>query len=282
MVEIFARSLGSTRKHTAHHDGTRTKSKSLHDVSNVADTTVRNDGHTELVRKFRDVVHRGRLGTADSHNLLGNADRAGTHTDTEAVCARGNEACRLLARDDVASDDLKLRERLLDPLDHLNLVDRVALRRVEHDDVESSLDEEAQPLAVGGTSADCRGRIQLLRLGALRRERVVLVLEQVGAREEGRQAALRVDDRELALLRVTENGVRLSEGDALGCGNDVRGHDFGEGCCGGTELDVAISHDTDKLAAQGASIWKAVSASGHTSKNCVESVLSSIVSPNHT
>ena len=83
-----------------------------------------------------------------------------------------------------------------------------------------------------------------------------MVLEQVGAGEKGGQATLFVDDRELALLRVTEDAVGLEKGDALGRGDELRGHDLGKRSRRVTELHVAVRNDTDELAAERAGLCK--------------------------
>ena len=102
---------------------TKTARGRFHDVPDIADPAVRDDRHTEPVRKLCDGIHRGRLRTTDGHDLLRNADRARAHSDTETIRASSDEARSLLAGDDIASDDLELGERLLDPLDHLDLED---------------------------------------------------------------------------------------------------------------------------------------------------------------
>ena len=219
-------------------------------MTNVTNTTIGNDWDAELVRKLGDRVNSGRLRTTYSHDLLSDANGTRTHAHAEAVGTRSDEACCLLTRHDVTRDDLQLRVRLLDPLDHLNLEDRVALGRVDHDNIETGLDEQREAFPVRRTRADSSGRIQLLALRALRCKRVGLVLEQVGTCEEGDKATILVDDGQLALFRVAEDVVRLLKSDTLGRGDEVGGHDLGEGCRRGTELNVAVGNNTNKLAAE--------------------------------
>lgn len=145
----------------------------------------------------------------------------------------------MLAGDDVACNDLEVGKGLLDPVDHVDLEDRVSLRRVEDDDVEASVDEEAKTILVVGACADGGCGIELLALGVLASEGVILVLEEIGASEEGCEAALVVDDGEFALLGGAEDDVGFVEGDALWSGDEVGGHDFMEGGRRGLELDVA-------------------------------------------
>jgi hypothetical protein len=250
VVEELSRRLGGTGEETTHHDGRRAERESLRDVTDVSDSTVSDDGDAELASELSDGEDGGTLGTTDSSDLLGDADRAGTHADTETVSASGDEGGGLLTADDVAGDDLEVRELLLDPLDHLDLEDGVSLRRVEDDNVETGVDEEAETLTVGGTGTDGGSAEELLRVGLLRGEGVVLVLEEVGTGEESNELTVLADKRKLALLRVTEDGVGLLEGNTGGSSDEVGalGHDRVEGGGLGAELDVATGDDTEELA----------------------------------
>ncbi len=195
-------------------------------MADIPDAAVSDDGNTELTRELRHSVDGSRLRATDSHDLLGDTDRARTHANPKTVRASSDEACRLLACNDIAGDDLELREGLLDPLDHLNLVDRVALGGVENDDVQTGLNKKREAVAVCGARPDSSSGIELLALGKLRREGIRLVLEEVRASEERREAPILVHDGKLALLGVAKDIVRFLESDALRSGNEVGGHDF--------------------------------------------------------
>jgi hypothetical protein len=82
----------------------------------------------------------------------------------------------------------------LDPFDHVYLEDRVALGRVEDHDVQTGVDEQREAFLVGGARADRRGRVELLAFGKLGGKRVCLVFEEIRARKEGDETALRVHD----------------------------------------------------------------------------------------
>ena len=123
MPEVLSRRLGRSSQQASHHDRTRAESECFHDVPDVGDAAISDDRHAELVRKLRHGVHRSRLGAADGHDLLRDTDGARTHPDPKTVRTGGDEARSLLAGDDIAGDDLELGERLLDPLDHLDLED---------------------------------------------------------------------------------------------------------------------------------------------------------------
>lgn len=224
-------------------------------MTNIANTTIGNDWDTELVRKLGHRVDSSRLRTTYGHDLLSDTNGTRAHANTETIGTCSDKACRLLARDDIAGDDLQLGVRLLDPLDHLNLEDGVPLGRIYHDDIETSFDEQRKTFPIRRTRAYSSSRIQLLALRALRCERVGFVLEQVGTSEEGDKATVLVDNRQLALFGVAEDVVRLLESDTLRCGDEVGGHDLGEGCRRGTELNVAVGNDTNKLAAEAAVIY---------------------------
>jgi hypothetical protein len=219
VVEVLAGRLGRACEEAAHHDRARAERECLDDVADVADAAVCDHGHAELRRELRDRVDRRRLRAADRHHLLRDADAARAHAHAQAIRAGRNELRGLLARDDVAGDDLERGERALDPADHVELEDRVALRAVE-----PGGDEQREPLAVRRARADGRRRVQLLRVRALARERVRLVLEQVRSRDERRERAGRIDDRQLALLRRAQDRVRLGERHARRRGDERGRH----------------------------------------------------------
>jgi len=85
-------------------------------------------------------------------------------------------------------------------LNHVDLEDGVSLGGVEDDDVQPGFCEEGEALAIGGTRADCGGSVELLAVTPLRRQRVRLVFEEIGASEEGDEVTLGVDDGEFAFL----------------------------------------------------------------------------------
>ena len=249
--ERLTRRLSGTGKETAHHDSAGTECETLDDVTNVLDTTVGDTGNTEAGSERGDRVDGSGLRTADSHDLLGDASRARAHTDSETINAGGDEASSLLTGDNVAANDIEVGVGLLDELDHLNLVHRVALGRVEDDNIETGVNELLQTLLVVGTGTDGGGSDQLLGLGQLGGEGVVQVLHQIRARNERDQVALLVDNGELALLGLLEDGVGLGELDAALGSDEVSRHDLGDGIVPVVvELDITGSDDTEELGSQ--------------------------------
>jgi hypothetical protein len=249
--------LGGTGKETSHHDGAGTKSETLDDVANVLDTTVSNAGNTEAGSERGDAVDGSSLRTADSHDLLGDAGRAGAHTDSETVNTSGDETSSLLAGDDVATNDIEAGVGLLDVLDHLDLVHGVTLGRVEDDNVETGINELLETGLVVGTGTNGGSGDQLLGLGELGGKRVVQVLHQIGARDERDEVAAVVDDGELALLGLLQDGVGLGELNAALSGDELGGHDLADRVSQVVvELDVTGSDDTEELGAKLAGLCK--------------------------
>lgn len=245
------RRLSSTGQKTTHHDGGGAKRETLDNVANVLDTTVGDARNTEASGKGADAVDGSSLRTADSHDLLGNAGRAAAHTDTETVSAGSNESSSLLTGDDIATNDVKIRELGLAPLDHLNLVHAVTLGAVENDNVEASLNKALETDLVLGASANGSSAEKLLALSALGSQREVLVLGQVGAGDHGDEVEVLVHDRELALLRLGKNLVRLGKSDTVGGGDEVGDHDVGHRGFGVVlELDVTVGDNAQELGAK--------------------------------
>lgn len=249
-VKVLAGRLESTSKQTTHHDDRGTKSNGLGDVANVLDTTVGNAGDAKLVGELGHRVDSGTLRSADSHNLLGDTDGAGAHSDSETISTSLDERGSLLSGNNVTSNNLQVGEGLLDPLDHLDLEDGVTLRRVEDDNVEASGNKLLESLSVvrpgtnGGTTEQLLG---LRRLGGVG---VVVVLLQIGQRQKSNEVALLVDNGQLTLLGLLEQVVGGRQTDGLGGGNELRtgGHDLTDGgVVEVEELNVSRGDDTHEL-----------------------------------
>jgi hypothetical protein len=251
--------LGATGKNTSHHDSAGTESQTLDDVTNVLDTTISDAGNTKAGSERGNAVDGSSLGTADSHDLLGDAGRAGAHTDSETVNTSGDETSGLLAGDNVATNDIEVGVGLLDVLDHLDLVHGVTLGRVEDDNVETSINELLKTGLVVGAGTDGGSGDQLLGLGELGSERVVQVLHQVGTRNKRDQVAAVVDDGKLALLGLLQDGVGLAELNAALSGDELGGHDLADRVSQVVvELDITGSDDTEELGAKLAGLCKIV------------------------
>lgn len=254
--------LGGTGEETTHHDGGGAKGKTLDDVADVLDTAVGDAGDAEAGSEGADSVDGSSLGSANGHDLLGDAGRAGAHTNAETVNASGDERSGLLTSDDVSANHIKVRELGLAPLDHLDLVHGVTLGAVQDGNVEASLDELGQTDLVLGAGADSGSAEELLALGQLGGQGEVLVLGQVGARDHGNQVEGLVDNGELALLGLGQDLVSFGEGDAVGSGDEVGDHDIGDGGVHIVlELKVAVGDNTKELGSELAvlcSPWLAV------------------------
>ena len=248
--------LGGAGKETTHHDGGGTKSEALDDVANVLDTTIGDARNTEASGERGNVVDGSSLGTANSHDLLGNAGRARAHADTETVNASSDQSSSLLTSNDVSADDIEVRELLLDPLDHLDLVHGVTLRAVKDNNVEASIDELAETVLVLGTGADSSGADELLGILALGGKGEVKVLGKIGARDHGDKVAVLVNDGELALLGLGKDLVGLEKIDTSGSGDQVSNHDLRNGLVKvSLELDVAVGDDANELGANVAGFY---------------------------
>lgn len=243
--------LSSTSQKTTHHDGRSTKSKTLHDVAHILDTTIGNTGHAEPPGKGADVVDRSGLGTADGHYLLGDASRATAHTNTETIDTSSDQASGLLPGHDVSANDVQVRELLLDPLDHLNLIHAVALAAVEDNNIEASIDELLQANLILGTGSNGGGANQLLRVRQLGGEGEVEVLAEIRAGDHGYEVAVLVDDGQLALLGLGEDVVSLGKSDTVRGRDKVSDHDVGNGLFEVVlKLEVSVGDDTQELGAE--------------------------------
>lgn len=249
-VKVLAGGLEGSSEQTSHHDDGGTESNGLGDVANVLHTTVGNAGNAKLVGKLGDRVDGGSLGSANSHDLLGDTDGAGAHSDSETVGTSLDQRSGLLSGDHVTSNNLQVGEGLLDPLDHLNLEDRVTLRRVEDDDIEAGSHELLKSLSVIGSGSNGSTTQKLLGLGRLGGVGVVVVLLQIGQRQKSNEVTLLVDNGELTLLGLLEQVVGGRQTNGLGGGDELGsgGHDVSDGSVVEVEeLNVSRGDDTHEL-----------------------------------
>jgi hypothetical protein len=246
--ERSTRGLSGTSQETTHHDGRSTKGKTLDDVANVLNTTVSNARNAEASSESADAVDGSSLGTTDSHNLLSDTSRTTAHTDSETINTSSNQRSSLLSGHDVSANDIDVRELLLNPLDHLNLVHAVTLGTVQDNDIETSLNELLETKLVLGASTDSSGTEELLAIGKLGSIREMLVLGQVGTRDHRDEIEVLVDNRELALLGLGQNLVGFEEGDGLRSSDKVLNHDIGDSLVKVLlELEVSVGNNTNKL-----------------------------------
>ncbi|KAH3670176.1 hypothetical protein OGATHE_002989 [Ogataea polymorpha] len=129
-VEVLTWRFRSSSKHASHHDTGCSQSKGLGDVADIGNTSVSNTWHAELVSKLGHLVDGSTLWSTTSHNLLGDTNRSRTHTYSETVCTSLYQLRSLFSGDNITGNDLQVWESLLDPLDHVQLENRITLRRV--------------------------------------------------------------------------------------------------------------------------------------------------------
>lgn len=247
VVEVLSRRLSRTGQKTTHHDSVGSQRQSLGDVPNVSNSTIGPDRDSELPGKLGNGEHSGSLGSTNSHDLLGDADRSGPHTNSETIGTSSDKHSSLFPSHNVSSNDVNVGESLLDPLDHVDLESRVSLGGVEHDKVQSGLDEKSESFSVGRSGSDRSTTVELLGRRLLGSEGVVLVLEKIGSGEERQKVALAVDDGELALSGVSKKSVGLLEVDSSLTNGKVLSHDGVELLVGVSELHISASDDTEKL-----------------------------------
>lgn len=204
--------------------------------------------------ELRNGIHSGTLGPTDGHDLLGDTNGTGAHTNPQAIGTSSDQLSSLFPSNDVTSNDFDLGISLFDPLNKLDLVDRVTLRGVEYNNVEASLSEKLEPVFVTRSSTDGSTAVELLALGNFAGVWIILVFEQVRAGDKGDEMTVRVNDRELALLSLAQETVGLLEGDRRGAGDNFSSHDRLDGSLSVLELNVSTSNDTKELAVRRAGL----------------------------
>ena len=221
---------------------------SLRDVARVADAAV-GDARDRALEGLRDLVDRGDLRDADAADDARRADRAGADADLDGVRAGVAQRDGGLARDDVAGDDVDVREVLREPGHHVEDALGVAVRGVDDEDVRPRLGEGLGALVVvaagdGGGDAEA-----VLRVAVDHREVLLHQVAHVGEGVEPDEFPVLVDERELALLGAAHDLVGLLQRGALRRGDGVLRHhllDLDGGVLG--VVDVLGGEDADDAA----------------------------------
>ena len=173
-------------------------------------------------------------------------DGARPDPDLDRVRARVDQRLGRVGGGDVARDHLHVPFRP-HPAHHLDDRARVAVRGVDHEDVDVGADERAGALDRVRADADRRTDPEPPLL-VLRRQRELDPLADVLDRDQAFQPPVGVDDRQLLDLRPVQDLVRLVEPGADRRSDEVpRGHQRGDGLAQvRLEAEVAIREDPDE------------------------------------
>ena len=114
---------------------------------------------------------------------MGDANGSRPHGDAKGVGPSCDQCGCLLTRYNIACNDLECWIRLFDPLNHFHLMDRVALGRVDDDDIKPSFYKQGKAIAVGRTGTNCTGSsgVKLFAFGTFGSKGISLILEEIGS-----------------------------------------------------------------------------------------------------
>jgi hypothetical protein len=74
VVEELSGRFGRSGEESSHHDSGSSEGESLGDVTDVRDTSIGDDGYTELTSKLGDGEYSGSLRSTDGGNFLSDTD----------------------------------------------------------------------------------------------------------------------------------------------------------------------------------------------------------------
>ena len=111
----------------------------------------RDNRHAMLFCISGSVIDSRRLRSADSHHRLGYAYRAGSHAYAKSVGSGFDQSFRLIHCNHIACDYIYFREVSLDEFEHFNLKYRVALSRVDQQNIDSRFSQSFHSFTVFGS-----------------------------------------------------------------------------------------------------------------------------------
>ena len=227
----------------------RTGRDGLGDVARIADAAIGDERDAGPLEGLGDVRDGRDLRHADTADDPRRADRARTDADLDAVDAGLDERPRRLGRGDVATDDLDVGVVLLDPGDLIEDTLRVAMRRIDDDDVDAGLDEGRGALIGGRADRGADTQTAVFVLAGLR---LVGRLLDVLDRDHATQAEIVVDDEDLLDAVLVEQAQDLLPVGPLLDRHEpfLRRHDTRDGLIeAGLETQIAVGHDADETLA---------------------------------
>ena len=202
LIVVFSGCLVRSRQKRAHHHTVGSQGERFDDVSDARYATVGDDRYIELSGILSDFVHGRGLSASDCHDFLRDAYRSTAHAHSECVRTGFDQVLRLTLCDDVAGDDLNVRVRLLDPFDHVDLIDGIALRRVEDNHIDTSLSETFDAFLVLFSCTHGSTAEQLPVL-IFRCQRIITILLQIRASDQRNEFTVGVHDRQFTCNTCT-------------------------------------------------------------------------------
>ena len=248
LEDHVTRRLVGSGEDRACHDGVRAGGQRLRDVARRRHAAVCDQRHAVTRRDGGAIVDRGDLWHADARDDASRANRARPDADLHRIRARVDQRLRRLGRRDVARNDLDVELRLDSP-HHLRHGSRMAVRRVDHQHVDTRVDERA--CALPGVCADTdRGADAQPSLLVLCRLRELDPFLDVLDGDQPLQPSVRVDDRQLLDLVAMEDRLRLRQRrPERGCHQVARGHQRRHRLRRvGRETEIAVRQDPDERA----------------------------------
>src|ERR1051326_3704789 len=180
------------------------------DVAGELDAAVADDRHVELLRGARALHDRGDLRHAGAGDDARRADRAGTDADFDRVDAEVDEIAGAFVGGDVAGDERRVGEELLELANRLHHRGRVRVRGVDDEHVDFRIDEGARAIESVAADADRRAAAQTSEW-ILRRLRIAARFLNVFDGDESLEVAVAVDDEKLLDAMVVKDLASLLE-----------------------------------------------------------------------
>src|SRR5438552_15827520 len=117
-------------------------------MSNILNTTICDTRDAKARRKLRDVINSGCLWAPYSHDFLSDPSTTAPHAHPEPVSGSRNKRSRLIAGNDVASNNIQIRVFVLDIANHFNLIYAVALATIQDHNIQPCIYQLLQSLFV--------------------------------------------------------------------------------------------------------------------------------------
>src|SRR5436190_581330 len=249
-LDLTGRLLGAGEERPQ-HDYMSAGGDRLGDIAGITDAAVRDERHAGLLECLGDVLDGRDLGHADTGDDSRRADRAWPDADLHAIGTVVDKRPRAVPRADVPADDFHPWILRLDPLHAVEDALRVAVGRVDDQDVRSRFYEGGHALIGALAHADGCAYPELA-VRVLAGVGMLAFLEDVLDCDEPLQVELVVDHQHTLEAMLVHELHRLGPARPLAHGDELllRRHDVLHRLVElGLEPEIAVGDDADDLAA---------------------------------
>mmetsp|Transcript_45312 Transcript_45312/g.52088 ORF Transcript_45312/g.52088 Transcript_45312/m.52088 type:complete len:225 (-) Transcript_45312:393-1067(-) len=213
------------------------------------------------------MVNSGSLGTTNCTHFLSSANRATTHTNSETIDSGVNESLGLTASDDITTDDVQIGVVGSQVLDHVQLINRVSLRGINDDNVNTCGNQALDTffVSLAGSDGGTTHQMSFLINGG---QGEIFLSHQISSGHQGDQLVALIDNGKFTLLTFLQDFLALGQIVRFVSGDQICGHNFAQGGIDiSDEINITTGNKSQKFATHLSTICDGNTTEAHVFSN---------------